>query len=333
MDPIVLINSPVANMLISIVFFGIYNVIIKNFPKLLVLLLWASLIAHLMYFVIFSGIRNVAHGHAAAAAMAVSWDSIFAMVLKGAPIYALNATLWLSTQIMLKKLYKHYPITAIAPLLEVSIIVTTVGFAILGETITLKTIIGVTVIFIGCLVSAMKGKTIIKSIKSLRDNLDNRLIKLSLLFSLFTSLLSIVNYVTCAHKAGSDLLSRYLRTLPTIHTAYTVPTAFELGSVIFIDFVILGYLIIREIRKRDTFAVLFKHFPMVLLTSGLQFAFAYTHMCAQNIAPKETVITAMNRLTGPAMVLFAFLLLKEKPKKQDIIGSGIIILGAVAWLI
>ena len=323
-----IINSATANMIIFAVTFSLYNIMLKNSKRLLILLLWAGVISNLMYFIPFLIAKYVLNVNIIRHISAVELTKI---TLTDIPIYAATGLLWVAAHVVLKNLYQRYSIAAVAPLLELSIVFTAIGLYALGTPVKTKGVIGILLVLIGAMVSGMREKGPKEYLRDLRM-FGSKLMGSATTHAFITATMCILGYIIQGQRAFADRATDFLRALPTIHTAYTHPICHEMGSKVFMATSLLIYLLIREKQKRNIIDVLKKNFPTVLLTALLQFVFTYSHQTAYSLTRNKTLFATINRTTGPLMLLFGYLILKEKPTKQEIIGSGIILLGAAAWL-
>lgn len=304
---------------------GYYISLRKHTKELLHLLFWSNLITYIAFATLFFVKHKVLYLFHFQFLEKFMYDFTYTNL----PFYLIVGCATLGILLILESLGKKFPISMIIAVSKVSILTSTIGYIALGNPFDTSTVIGVTIVFFGALISGFPYFSFKNPFKPLLE-LDKKLLFGAFLNAFFASTISMITFICTAeyNQHAQHILrtiSNHLHDMP-FHALSAIH--FNIGTQAAVSLML--YLFIRFYRKhtRNVLQFFVDHPFDVLLTSFCFTMANFFYYWAFDLISNKTLISSIYKLYIPMTLLFGYLFLKEKPKVPQLIGTTLIVFGA-----
>lgn len=326
-----LLGSSLFFCFISIIAYSTYMVSLKPVKERMLTLFWINTFGYLGYVLIYF-VRKLHFEHDVRALEQLLFD----VTLSNVPLYILMACFFVGSFVLLSYLMDHFEISLITPVTEISILFSTIGYLILGNPFSWVVLIGVSIIFVGAIISGMKTVSLPNPFKDL-TLIPRMLVIGGCLQALFESGADLITFLCTTQTAINKEIFSFLNT--TFQYVYDVPFSFHhpfyynVGVRFFITLIFLLYLLIHKKYRTEIFTHPFKNGRQTLTISIIFIIAIVSYQNAYQDMPDKNVLTALRKLTIPTILLISYYTLGEKITRPKIIGCIIIVAGGMMSLL
>lgn len=316
---------------VSIVAYSLYMIALKPVQHRMLMLFWINIASYLGYVCLYF-VRKLHFEHDVRAIEQL----LFTVTLSNVPLYILMACLFVGSLALLSYLMDHFEISLITPVTEISILFTTLGYLALGNPFSWTVLLGVSIIFIGAIISGMKTFSLVNPFKDLKK-IPRILCIGGTLQAFFEAGTMLITFL-CTHQTAVtnkifDLLTITFKNIYDVPFSFHQPFYYNVGVRFFIALIFLLYLVIHKKYRteiithpidnaRYTFAI-----SAIFLISIVSYQTAYQDM------PDKNVLVALRKLTIPTILFISYYTLGEQITRPKIIGCCIIVLGGMLSLL
>lgn len=246
------------------------------------------------------------------------------------PLYLFSSLCTVGMYAIFDVLAKTYSIPLILALSQISLIMTTIGYIFLGDTVTITSLIGITVIFLGSIAAGCTSFSFKNPLQCLKA-FDQRLLTWSIIKALLYSATILITYICIANynettKLILHVLTKHLRFIPCLIIA---PIHFNIG-IQFTTLIGLLLYIHYYLKSSKTILPTFvNNYQLICSLSVLYVLQAYFYYESYNYIENKNLITAITELYLPLLFLSNVYLFNLKSSKEEMIGMIIIVLGSI----
>ncbi|MBI2352968.1 hypothetical protein HYV11_01845 [Candidatus Dependentiae bacterium] len=249
------------------------------------------------------------------------------------PLYILSAICSVGTYIIFDFLMKSYTIPLILALSQISILIVSIGYFILGDHITLLSSIGIIIIFIGAFTSCFK----IISFKNhffFFEQIDKNLLFWTFIKSLLYSFTALITYVCVSPfnqktKMILHLLTKYLHPFQCLPI---IPIYFNISVQLAMCLFFLLFIHFYQKKAATIIPILFQYVSLILTLSLLHIIYALLLYESYNFISNKNIITAIGQLYLPFTFLGGIFFYNEKKSLNEWLGIGLIVFGNIISL-
>ena len=311
----------------TVLTFSFYNIFIKQFPKRMILLFWVEIITYICFASLFLAQKYIFDYDVSAME-----DLIYDFTYTNAPFYILMALAFVGSLLFLDYLLKHFEISLITPLSQVSLLFIAAGYLLMGDPLNWIVILSVIIVFVGAIISSFKKFYFPNPLIEFK-NLSWKLIKGTLFYSLLLTITAIITYLvtqqTDQTRAIMEWTKHSFKYLHPFPFQFYTPFYFNLGIRFFIMlFFIISFFFVEEKHIKEPFISLKKHFWFILKTGFVYFLSVYTYQHAYMYIADKNVLGAMSKLAIPTILVLSMIHVKEKITAPKVVGSILILLGS-----
>lgn len=326
-----LLTSSLFFCFVSIAAYSLYMVALKPVKERMLTLFWINTFGYLGYIVIYF-VRKLHFEHDVRALEQL----LFTVTLSNIPLYILMACLFVGSFVLLSYLMDHFEISLITPVTEISILFTTVGYLVLGNPFSWVVLMGVSIIFIGAIISGMKTVSLANPFKDLAL-IPRMLVIGGGLQALFESGADLITFLctnqTIVNKEIFSFLNNTFKYVYDVPFSFHQPFYYNVGVRFFITMVFLLYLLVHKKYRTEIFTHPFKHGRETLTISVIFLIAIVAYQTAYQDMPDKNVLTALRKLTIPTILFISYYTLGEKITPPKIIGCVIIVAGGMMSLL
>ena len=310
---------------ISLTSFSIYSILIKKHQHKMVLMFWANLITYLGFLCAFFIKKLFLPDHNIVVAIK---ELIFKFTYTNMPLYFLMGIIFVASLIVLQKLFENYDISVVMSLTQISVLLTAIGYLILGDPLYLPSLIGIAIICLGSLISAFKS--IFKhSIAHNIRNIPKKLLSGAFIESLLLTGAALITYQCTQQTNITEWIMSSLKHIHSIPFSHLNPFFFNIGVRFFITVTFLIYLYLYE-KKGHMILNMMKNEPLKIISAGLvYFTACYTYQMAYLLTSNKNFLAVTMKLGIPVTLLFGLLFLNEKITPPKAIGTVLILFGGL----
>lgn len=318
--------SSIAILLSATVLLGAYYPTLKKHnDELLHLLFWSNLLTYIAFATFFFLKHKTFYLFSFSHLETFMYDFTYTNL----PLYLIVGGSTLGILLILESLSKHFPIAMIVAVSKVSIISSTIGYLILGNSFTINALIGISIVFIGALISGFPYISFKNPFKPLLE-LDKKLIIGAFTNALFASTISMITFICTAkfnHNTQEILhsISIHLHEMP-FHTL--TPIHFNIGSQFAVSLMLFFFIKFYRKHTRNILRFFIDN-PFDVLKTTFFFAAAnFFYYWAFDLIDDKTLIASVYKLYIPMTLIISYFMLHAKPKKPQLIGAALIVFGA-----
>ena len=250
-------------------------------------------------------------------------------------LYILASVCLVGTYQIFQLLIQKYEMFAILALSQISVIFSTIGYILLGDDVSLVSIVGIIIIALGALIAGsnnLSWKSPIKTIK----NYDTYLLKYTCLNGLLTTCIAMITYLCTTEY--SDITRSILHTL----TKYThfipfvalSPIHFNIGAE-FSNIIIMLLFITYYTHKQKLILPILKNHIIFFIIMGILYTMhAFLYYSAFDFIENKNIISAITSLALPITMITSHYYADIKVSQNQIIGMTVITLGSIVsiWI-
>lgn len=311
---------------ISTIFLSIFYLLLNKAPKnTMIIYFWLHVLSYIGFSFLFFFKEKFIHFDTTALKQLIFDTSYYNM-----PLYLLSGACVVGTYAIFDLLMKSYSISLILALSQISLILTTVGYILLGDKITIISSIGIIIIFIGSILSGCKSFSLANPLESFKE-IDKKLFVWSIIKAILFSATILITYVCISFynettKAILHTLTKHLRFIPCMPIA---PIHFNIGAQ-FATFILMFLFIIYHLKASKTIIPTLKNnYRLIFALAFLYVLETYFYYEAYDLIENKNLITAISQLYLPLTFIGSVVLYKEKSSSAEWIGMGIIIIGTI----
>lgn len=319
-------SHPEILILLSALLLSFYYTLIKKFPQhMMILYFWLHALSYIGFSFIYF-YKEKALTIDTAALEQLAFDTSY----NNFPLYIFSSLCLIGTYIILDKLIKIYPVSTILALSQISLILSTLGYVILGDSVSLISLFGIFIIFTGAIISGLQSFSWNNPIKSF-EKYDITLLKLSFIKSVLYAATMLITYICTSHystitKHILHVLTKHMHFIPFTAIA---PIHFNIG-VQFANFILMFLFITYHLKeRRKIWIVMQENYSLIFQLSVLHILYAYFYYESFALIENKNLITALSKLYLPMTLLFCHWAYKQKVSKEQIVGMSIITLGSI----
>lgn len=319
-----------AILLSSAFLMALYYITLKKHPKqMLHLLFWSEFFSYLAFSTFFfvsnksSYLFNFKHLEI----------FMYDFTYSNFPLYLMSGAATVGSLLILERLSKIVPIATFVAVSKVSILTSTIGYVLLGNTISTSALIGVTIVFLGALISGFPSFSIqhpTKLFKKISTELSPTLLKGAFLNAFFAFLSSMITFICTAkfNPITKDILQELTKHLHVIPFHTLNPIHFNISTQFAVT--ILLYCFIRFYRHHTGYVLQFLiDNPRDVAITALCFILSsFSYYYAFGVIIDKTLMSSLYKMYIPLTILLSFLILHKKPNSGQIVGATLIITGA-----
>lgn len=242
-----------------------------------------------------------------------------------APLYLVLGICFTWSVVIFNNLLKQYDITLVVPFAHISILLTQLGYLLLGDPSNPIEFLGVTIITLGALLTGVKSLGHpIQALKSIPKPLFRGV----LTYSILQTIVAIITFfITQDTRANEFIINQLKYFFPFTQHLSLFKT--HLGAYFFIVTMFLFYLTHHRQTPQKIVNTLKSYWPVIFVACGLYALTNYADNLAYLLIPDQTVLAGLSKINTPLLLLFGHMLLHEKITPPRIVGSLIVLLGGI----
>lgn len=226
-------------------------------------------------------------------------------------------------------LLERFPVSTTSLALQITPLVGTFFYFLMGDNISIFNIIGIICIFIGAVTASFKKITIPNIIKSF-ENIPPLLYILAPIYAVIKAFRLMCIFTSTYSDKETILLQKYLDPITDSISGFTTPLEFIISSVVFSS-IIYTCLALYENRnniqkmknywKNDIYLIIIGIVINIVITTGYFYIYKLT--------PDKVILTAFMKITLPITLILSYFILKEKITFPQKVGITFIIAGNI----
>lgn len=319
-------SFPKLTLLISACLTSIFYILLHKAPKNTVILyFWIHIFAYLGFCLIYLFKDMTIHFD-----MTHLENIIFDTTYYNFPIYIFSGFCCVGTYIIFDLLIKSFSIPLVVSLSQISIIITTIGYIVLGDKTSIISILGIVTIFLGSIIAGCTSFSFKHPLKIFKSYNLNLLIWSTIKASLY-SVTILISYL-CLNKHNETTkiilhqLTKHLRYFPCHLIA---PIHFNIGVQFSLFICILLFIIFYQKQSDQIIPTFFNYITLTLILSTLYVLHSYLLLSAYNYIPNQNMITAIMQLSLPITFFGSYIIYQTKNSKEELAGMFMIISGTM----
>ncbi|MEX0940758.1 MAG: hypothetical protein WDZ41_05340 [Candidatus Babeliales bacterium] len=308
---------------ISIVCYSAYIILIKGVSRknILVSLFWIHTVTYVGFFCIYL-FRKFILEHDLFAVEELIHEFTFI----NAPLYLLMGLSFLGSFLIFNILIINYPISRVLPFAKISMFFILIGYAILGDPFTWKSMLAASIVAVGALLAALDEMPWPNPIKPFLD-VPKKLWIGILCESLLLTLNALITFFLTQKTTIDETIMESLKHV--FPFSFHNPFYFNLGARFFIMITFFFYIYVIKEYREHFFKVLSEQGNYIFLLGILYLASAYAYQDAYLLTKDKDVLAALSKLSIPLVIFLSSYTLNEKIDAPQIIGSALIVAGGV----
>ena len=312
-------------ILVSILSFVWYKVFLKKFSNqtglVMIGLFWINFLAYIFYVLIYLARKFILEHDI----MAVE-ELLHEFTFYNAPLYLITGLSFVGSTIIYARLIQKYEISRVIPFANLSLILTEIGYIILGDQFNSTEFLGITVISLGSLITGLNSLSVTHFIRNLKKIPKDFLWGIAA-ESILKSITAICTFFLTQRTQVSERVMSSLRHIFPFE--FHNPFYTNLGVRFFIMLSFFFYIHRHTEYTGKIIPTLHKYWYVLLILSILFLISAYAHNIAYALTPDKTIIAALSKLNAPFILCFAYMILKEKITIPKAIGTALITIGGL----
>ena len=303
-----------------------YFLSIKKFSKnLMLLLFWVNLFSYLF----FSSAFFLKHRMLYLFNYKEIETLFFDFTYTNFPLFALAAFFTLAAMIMLEHLNKKFEISTIIAIAKINILSSSIGYFLLGNSITVSAVISIITVCLGALISGMPHFDLKNPLKPFLK-LNGTLIKGSVLYALCSSAIAMITFICTAHYNEH---TRFILRELAIHTHvipfnYQSPVHFNIGLQFAVITTLFIYIKFYKKQTKELMLMVIQR-PLEVGQAALFYTIAsYCYYVAFNLIDDKTLLTAIFKMYIPITLILSHHFLGEKITQPKAVGAALIVIGS-----
>lgn len=308
--------------------YSLYLVAIKKCSEdRIIIFFWTNIITYLIYLGIYF-FYNIITKHKVQPVQ----ELIHNFTLTNAPFYFLMACFWVGSLLILDYLLNRHELSLIIPITHIGILISVLGYTLLGDTYPVEEFIGKCFIFIGAIITSYRHVSI-KTLFSQLKKVPFILLLAGLIEALLSSGAKWITFL-CTEKTPvtRDILEwaqgvSYKVDGPSF--GFHTPFYYNVGVRFFIALIFIIYIFSFTNDKNKIFSVFYKKFWNIMIVSFFFTSFIITYNSAFLLFQDKSILIAISKITVPITLLISYWILKEKITQPKIIGTTLIMIGAL----
>ena len=314
-------HHPEVFLYMATLFISFYYTLLKKFKHhMMILYFWLHTLSYFAFAFLFLFQRHLVPASIQQLALDTSYHNL--------PLYIFSALAVVITYILLDKLMKLYPISKILALSQINILFATTGYILLGDRVSTVSILGLSILFIGAMISGLQNFSFSNPLKSLKSY-DHKLLKLSTIRAFFASTITIITFLCTARY--NETTRHILHTLTKhMHIPFVTiaPLHFNVGLQL-ANFTFMFLFITYALKEKNLIiSTMKKQYDLILPLAGLYTLHAYYYYYAFDLIEDKNYITAISKMYLPITLMLAYWIFKEKPSNEQVVGMTIIVIGS-----
>ena len=311
---------------VSVLLVNLYSVAVKRIPNKLALFFWTNLFTYVGLVVVYFLRALTGSGGAHAVR-----ELVFRYTLAQSPLYLLYAAGFVGTMVVFQRLLDGYDLSLVVPLSQFSILFVTFGYVALGVKPTWQEVLGLLILSPGVVIVSLPPDAL-SSPAALFARLRAvpwPLWSLVMLLAALTTVTALVSYLGTKTTAQTMAVDDALESALHVNVFFLDPFHFALGAQFFSVLLFLGFLLAQE-QDRAALLPAIRHggklyvlVALMSLLANLSFQEAFA------LAPDPTLLLVIDKMSIPLVLIFAAVILKERTTVPKIVGSGLILVGAM----
>ena len=248
------------------------------------------------------------------------------ITLTNLPFYFLEGLITIGSIILMKELMSISTMTVVISFTQINVLFTTIGVFLLGNPTSMKSFIGILIIFFGALIAGLKKY----SFNVFKDR-DPQLFKLGSIYALLQAARIWIAYLCTAkmNPTTHGILQTLNKHLQIIPFAPMTPLHFNMAVQVII--VVSLFLYIRYyLREPESIMNGIKnHYKIIIILSILYTGFLFLYLKSFSMVQDKEIIIGINKIFVPITALLGYYFYQTQPSKQTILGISIIMLGSL----
>lgn len=309
---------------ISVFTFSLYNIYAKRFTQnRMALLFWVT---NLTYagFIITYVIRNFLLGQDPHA----FHELLFTFTLINIPLYLLMGIAFVTSLWIFNWLLNHFDISLVFAMSQVSLLFTTLGYLTLGDSLKWSTVIAITLVFVGALISSFKEINWRNPLASLA-HVPPKLFWGSIIQGLLATTVALITFIITQETKATQLIMHTLKHTYSMPFSFFNPFYLNVGVRFFYVLIFIFYVWHSKQGIKSVFAILKQHGLFITLIGTLNFISSFMYQEAYLYTADKNVLSALTKLTVPTLLILSTVMLHEKLTTPKIIGATLIVIGGL----
>jgi drug/metabolite transporter (DMT)-like permease len=313
-------------ILFSIVTLSFYNVVLKRSPHKLLLLFWVSLFTYLGFVLIYL-FQTIVLQHDLSALRQL----IFNYTFDDLPLYVTISCSFLISMIISEKLLDGYDLSLVIPISQFGILLASAGYIALGDPFQWSLLIGILLVCLGSFVLSISAANEHLSFRIFSEfrHVPGKLWALVLAEALCFTTSAVVSYLGIKETVQTDAIMNSLKRLHLGPIAFHSAFFFNVGQQLFSVIIFVFYILSRKKYRTVMFSPLITS-TKYLAWAALAYILAeYTYFIAFTITHETSILLALDNLSIPITLIFAYFFLKEQISENKLIGASLIVIGGL----
>lgn len=246
------------------------------------------------------------------------------------PLYFLSSLCLIGSYILFDYLAQRHDVAKIIALSQISMIISTIGYHFLGDRMTVTSVMCITIIITGALISGLTRFSLRHPIASLKEY-DRRLVVWSILNAWLIAIPELITYLCTAHQ---DPTTQHILKMLTKHThgipfMTVIPLYMNIGIQCF-NMALLFSWIRHTTKQRHELLITIKTYKkLLIILAALHVGYVYCYYTAFDSIENKNIISSIIQLYLPLTMLGSTVIFHQKWNKFEAVGMSIIAVGAM----
>lgn len=311
--------------------YSFYAISLKPFKERIILFFWVNIFVYLAYLSIYF-FRTVILEYQPHPLHNLLFEFTFTNI----PFYILTSCFWVGTLLMLNYLLEQFEVSLVMPVTEISILFILLGYIILGAKFSVLSLIGVTIVFIGAIISAFDKLSMTDPLGPLKA-IPVALLCGGIIESLLESGTSWIAFI-CTHETAQTIgihnwMNNMFMHIHHLPFSFHNPFYYNVGVRFFIALIFLSYIIIIKNTREKLLSTLFENKAYILIVGTFFATSVICYHTAFFILEDKSILTALTKLSIPMILVIGYFYLQEKITAPKIAGCALIIGGGIVSLL
>lgn len=310
-------------LLVSIVSFSLYLVSFRLYPEnKFSLFFWT----HLFSYVLFTSMVVVYEFWIDQQHVQALHELVTTITFTNLPFYILEAAITIAGIHLMKQLMSLTTSAVVISFTQVNVLMSALGFYLLGDQTSFNSVIGLIIITIGALIAGMKQLS-----WNIFKDYNFKLLKFGFLYALLQSGRIVITYLCTAKMNATThgILQTLTKHLHIIPFAPLTPLHFNIGVQCIIVIALFIYTAYYLDEPLSIINGLRKHYTAIFIIAGLFLIFGFSYYQVFGMIRNKDIIVGFHKLYVPLTAFLGYQIHKEAITKQTKIGIGVIVLGSM----
>jgi drug/metabolite transporter (DMT)-like permease len=313
--------------LIGIITAAIYAALIKKSKNKLLLVFWAGTVVNILLILSFI-FKQIWEG----IPLLQATQDFGQLITDNILFYIIKAIEFVSANLIYVYLLANYSLSSVILILEFALPISTVTYYFLGDPISLQTLIGLTILVGGAILSGFKKFTFPNIFKPFYT-IPLPLYILGGVYGLLKTLGTVIMFILTDKNSETLYFHKLVSKMPVLGhfpITYYNTIDYKVGLGIFITTAYIIYLVgFAKISFKQLKKSFKEEFALILLTGGIYFVSTYIYLYVYQEITDKMIIIALSKFNIPLTMTLAYFMLKEKITRPQIVGALMIVGGGL----